>query len=138
MQLTEGQCKNHFDCARVLRLATADESGRPHLVPATFVRCDEVIAIAVDSKPKRHRDLKRLRNIQENPTVSVLVDHYDDDWTQLWWARADGEADIKEVSEVPHLVDQLARRYEQYREEPPDGPVVVISIHKWTGWAFAE
>ena len=80
--------------ARVAHLATADAEGRPHVVPITFAHHDENLYFVVDDKPKRSRDLKRLRNIAGNPRVSVLVDHYEDDWTRLWWVRVDGVAHV--------------------------------------------
>lgn len=79
--------------ARVARLSTTRADGRPHVVPMTFALLSggehaDALVTAVDAKPKRTTDLQRLRNIAANPAVSVLVDHYDDDWTQLWWVRA--------------------------------------------------
>ncbi|MFE2497127.1 TIGR03668 family PPOX class F420-dependent oxidoreductase [Streptomyces scopuliridis] len=138
MNLSEQQSKDRFDRSRVVRLATADAHGSPHLVPATFARQGDVLVIAIDSKPKRHRNLKRLRNILENPNVSLLADQYDDDWTRLWWARADGRAALEEVGAEPGLMNALANRYAQYREDAPGGPLIVITVHKWTGWAFTE
>ena len=65
-------------------------------MPCTFA-IDESgrIVIGVDSKPKATRNLRRLRNIGQNPRVSLLADDYDEDWNQLWWARADGVASIE-------------------------------------------
>ncbi|MFH8410720.1 TIGR03668 family PPOX class F420-dependent oxidoreductase [Streptomyces sp. NPDC018019] len=137
MKLSEAQCRDRFDGARVLRLATADADGRPHLVPATFVRRGEEIAIAVDSKPKSNRNLKRLRNIIENPAVSVLVDQYDDGWQHLWWVRADGDAAVVDITSEARLTDALVERYPQYREAFPKGPLIVISVHKWVGWSIS-
>jgi PPOX class probable F420-dependent enzyme len=86
--------RDRFAEARVARLATADESGRPLLVPVTFALDGDLAYFAVDHKPKTTRNLKRLRNIEANPQVSLLADEYDEDWTQLWWVRADGTATI--------------------------------------------
>src|SRR5207244_611648 len=78
--------------AKVARLATIGAGGKPHVVPITFAVDGDTIYFAVDAKPKRTTDLKRLRNIAANSSVSVLVDHYEDDWTKLWWVRVDGTA----------------------------------------------
>lgn len=125
--------------ARVARLASIGPTGRPHLVPITFVLDGDRIYFAVDSKPKRTTDLQRLRNIAANPSVAVLADHYDEDWTSLWWVRADGEARVLAAgTEADRAVDLLGERYAQYRQARPSGPVVAISIHTMSGWAAAN
>ena len=86
------QARWRFAQARVARLATADASGRPHLVPMVFALAGDTIYSAVDAKPKRSTSLRRLANIAANPRVAVLVDHYDGDCNELWWVRADGSA----------------------------------------------
>ena len=121
--------------ARVGHLATADAAGRPHVVPLTFALEKDTAFFAVDAKPKRSSDLKRLRNIAANPAVSLLVDHYDEDWRQLWWVRADGTAQVVEGPEAERGLDALAEKYEQYRRERPAGPVVAISIERVSGWS---
>jgi PPOX class probable F420-dependent enzyme len=124
--------------ARVARLATVDAEGRPHLVPITFAHDDEKLYFAVDDKPKRRRDLKRLRNIAGNPRVSVLVDHYEDDWARLWWVRLDGVANVLDHdAEAQRAIDLLVRKYVQYARARPQGPVVVIKIEHMTGWSPA-
>lgn len=125
--------------ARVARLATAGADGMPHVVPITFALEGDTLYFAVDAKPKRTTGLKRLRNIAANPAVSVLVDHYEDDWDRLWWVRVDGAARVVEDSAESKRAGQLlAARYEQYRSAPPPGPVVAITIDRMTGWAPSE
>lgn len=114
------------------RLATADAAGRPHLVPITFVMDGEELVFVIDLKPKRTTALRRLSNIEQNQAVSVLVDHYDDDWTQLWWVRADGRARIADPTTAE--LELLSAKYPQYREAPPPGPAVRIAITKLSGW----
>lgn len=92
------------------------------------------MAIAVDHKPKRHSNLKRLRNIQENPAVSLLVDHFDEDWGQLWWVRADGQARVLENVDADELVQALLSKYDQYRDRRPSGPVIEVQVNRWSGW----
>jgi PPOX class probable F420-dependent enzyme len=130
--------RRRLEAARVARLATAGADARPHLVPIVFTLDGERIYFAVDSKPKRTRDLRRLANIAANPRVSVLVDHYDDDWTRLWWVRADGAAHlVTEAADADRALDLLARKYPQYRQARPPGPVIVIAVDRMTGWEAA-
>ena len=124
--------------ARVARLATADASGRPHVVPVTFALVDDRIVSVVDSKPKSSRRLKRLANIEANPAVSLLVDHYDDgDWSALWWARVDGRAWL--AGEGPQLesgIGALRAKYPQYGATVSiDGPLIVIDIERVSHWS---
>jgi PPOX class probable F420-dependent enzyme len=122
--------------ARVAHLATVGPAGRPHIVPITFVFDGDAIYFAVDSKPKRTTDLQRLRNIDANPAVSVLVDHYDEDWSRLWWVRVDGSArTVSDLAEAVHAVGLLVDRYPQYRRARPTGTVVAISIDRISGWS---
>src|SRR5690242_4638274 len=86
--------RERFAEARVARLATVSGDGSPHLVPIVFAVSGDRLISAVDHKPKQTVALRRLDNIAANPFVSVLVDEYDENWTALWWARADGWAHI--------------------------------------------
>jgi PPOX class probable F420-dependent enzyme len=114
-------------------LATADASGVPHLVPVVFAAVGDQLVLVVDHKPKRSTDLKRLRNIAANPHVSLLAEHYADDWSTLWWARADGTARVSPL--VPPMLAAFQARYPQYRDEPPDGPAVTVTVEKRSGWS---
>jgi len=129
--------RDRFASARVARLATVDGSGQPHLVPMVFALDGDTIYSAVDAKPKRSTALRRLANVAANPRVSVLVDHYDDDWAELWWARADGTARVLPVdgAEGRRAVGLLVARYRQYTKNPPNGPVLAIDVARWTGWS---
>ncbi|MBJ6640992.1 TIGR03668 family PPOX class F420-dependent oxidoreductase [Streptomyces sp. DHE7-1] len=145
-RLAESEARSLFAAARVARLATVDASGRPHQVPVVFAHhapggADRIVT-AVDHKPKTTDRLKRLANLSAHPAVSLLVDVYDEDWDRLWWVRADGEARVL----PPGTADPGARRaretavallcakYPQYRSRPPAGPVVDITVRRWTGW----
>lgn len=134
MEMPEPDRRQRFAEARILRLSTANAQAEPHLVPATFAVLGDRVAIAVDHKPKRHSNLKRLRNIQENPAVSLLVDHFDEDWEQLWWVRVDGRARVLENADADELVQALLSKYDQYRERRPSGPVIEIQVSRWSGW----
>ena len=125
--------------ARVARLATVTARGTPHLVPVVFALAGDTVYFAVDAKPKRTSDLQRLRNIAAHPAVSLLADHYEEDWTRLWWVRIDGTARVTEDSEqVRHALDLLVARYPQYAHSVPPGPVVAITIDRITGWAASD
>jgi PPOX class probable F420-dependent enzyme len=122
--------------AYVARLATVGAAGRPHIVPISFALDEQTLYFAVDSKPKQTTNLKRLRNIAENPAVSLLVDHYEDDWDKLWWVRLDGVARVvTDEGEVKKALRLLAARYSQYRATTPAGPVVAVAIAGMTGWS---
>ena len=138
MTLTEHDARRRFAGVTVARLATVTEAGSPHLVPVTFAVDGDRIYVAVDTKPKTTRNLRRLRNIRANPQVAVLADRYDDDWAALWWVRADGRAAIlDDPQQMAGPVALLAGRYPQYRTLPPAGPVIEITAERWTGWAAA-
>ena len=138
MRLPPGEARQRLATARVARLATVSAAGRPHLVPVTFGLDGDTIYTAVDHKPKTTTRLRRLRNIAENPQVAVLADHYDDDWSQLWWSRADGHAAVLTgPADIASPVALLAARYLQYRATPPAGPVIAITVTTWTAWSYA-
>lgn len=125
--------------ARVGYLATAGVDRRPHVVPFVFAIVERRIVSAVDHKPKRSPDLRRLRNIAANPAVSVLVDQYEEDWSRLWWVRADGRGRIvSEGSEYRDAVAALVAKYHHYKDKPPDGLVVVIDIEGVIGWTAGQ
>ena len=120
----------------VARLATVEASGRPHLVPCCFALDGDVAYSVVDHKPKRSVTLRRLDNIRANPSVCLLVDHYEDDWTALWWARFDGHARLlTDGPEHASAIALLCTKYPQYRATPPSGTVVAIDITACRTWS---
>ncbi len=122
--------------ARVARLATIDPEGRPHLVPVCFALDGDTVYSAVDQKPKRSQELQRLRNIRANPAIALIVDHYDEDWTQLWWVRLRGRAAVLEPGpERERALALLADKYEQYRADPPRGDVLAVRVEEWRSWS---
>jgi PPOX class probable F420-dependent enzyme len=132
------EARRRLASVKVAHLATVSARGRPHIVPIVFALDRDTLYFAVDAKPKKTTELARLKNIAANPAVSVLVDHYEDDWTRLWWVRADGTARVlTEHDEAEHAIDLLAKRYQQYVTERPHGPVVAIHIDRLTGWSGA-
>jgi PPOX class probable F420-dependent enzyme len=132
------EARRRFAAARVARLATVAPDGGPHLVPVTFaVHGDTVYSAVDDAKPKATLRLARLRNIVANPAVALLADHYEDDWTALWWARADGTARLLNpgADEAVRARGLLAGRYAQYRTAPPPGVVIAVDVARWSGWS---
>jgi len=129
----EATCRALFASSPVARLATIGANG-PHLVPLVFAIDGQRIISAVDHKPKRTRDLVRLRNITVDPRVSLLVDHYREDWSELWWVRADGRARIIDTTDDPAAIDFLVASHPQYRDARPAGPLIEIVVGRWVGW----
>lgn len=124
-----------FAAATIARLATVTPDGPPHVVPIVFAAVESTVYTAVDGKPKSTQRLRRLANIEANPGVSILVDHYDDDWSQLWWVRADGLATIHQSGSMCERGYELLRaKYPQYQSVPLDGPVIVVDVDQWSSW----
>jgi PPOX class probable F420-dependent enzyme len=135
--------KARFTQSPVARLATITPGGLPHLVPVVFAVSapddheHEVVYTAVDAKPKTTRRLRRLANIDSTPAVSLLVDHYADDWTQLWWVRVDGVASVHADGEAMDIGYRLLRaKYPQYQSVPLDGPVIAVAVRHWSSWHY--
>jgi len=127
--------KASFTRSRVARLATVAPGGRPHLVPVVFAVAGGVVYTAVDAKPKTTQRLRRLANIESNPQVSLLVDHYADDWTQLWWLRVDGVAAVHTDGDAVDIGRRLLRaKYPQYQTVTLDGPVIAVAVRRWSSW----
>jgi PPOX class probable F420-dependent enzyme len=119
--------------ARVARLATVGERGEPHVVPICFALDGDMLYTAVDEKPKRTRELRRLRNIEANPAVQVLIDHYEEDWSRLWWVRLRGRARVTDLHE--RALELLQAKYEQYRFAPPAGPLIEVVVEQRSAWS---
>ncbi|OBB62840.1 TIGR03668 family PPOX class F420-dependent oxidoreductase [Mycolicibacterium monacense] len=124
-----------FAAAPAATLATVNPDGAPHLVPVVFAVHRETVYTAVDAKRKATQRLRRLANIEADPRVCLIVDHYSDDWGQLWWVRADG------VAAVHHSGDEMAAGYAMLRQKYPqyerlalDGPVVTVEVRRWSSW----
>jgi len=125
--------------ARVGRLATTGDDGAVHLVPFCFAVVTGLIVSAVDHKPKRTARLQRLRDIESSGRATVLVDHYEEDWSRLWWIRVVGPATVHERgSDVDRAARQtLVEKYAQYAEREPAGPVYSIAIDEVSAWRGA-
>jgi PPOX class probable F420-dependent enzyme len=124
--------------ARVGRFASVDRDGRPHVVPICFALTGDRVVSVVDDKPKRDMHLRRLENVRENPDVQLVVDHYDDDWSALWWVRLSGRCRVIDDGITrEQAIDLLADKYWQYREHRPTGPALVIDVTRIASWEAA-
>ena len=136
MKLTSSESRTRSEGEQVGRLATASASGQPHAVPVTFALVEGRVVIGIDEKPKSTPALKRLRNIGENSRVSLLWDRYEQDWRQLWWARADGVASIERSGSFwERSWAALNEKYPQYERRTHEGPIIVVVVETWSGWA---
>jgi len=130
-----GTARRRLGEASVGRLATVTSDGHPHVVPCCFVLWGDVIYTAVDGKPKSGRTLRRIENLEANAAFALLVDHYDDNWSHLWWVRVDGSGRIvSDDGEGSEAVRLLAGKYPQYRDVAIPGPVLALDIGSWTSW----
>jgi PPOX class probable F420-dependent enzyme len=130
------ELRRRVTAAPVARLATLRRDGTPRLVPVTFAVVDDLLCFAVDTvKPKRDTRLARLADIDRDPRVALLVDHYADDWSALWWVRVDGTAAVHEEGGTrERALAALAAKYPPYRTARPPGPVVAITPVRCAGW----
>jgi PPOX class probable F420-dependent enzyme len=131
------RARHQFAAARLARLATVTPRGDPHVVPVVFVLLDDTVWSAVDRKPKSTPRLQRLENVAAHPRASLLVDYYAEDWSALWWVRADGAATVEAVDteEAGTALEGLTAKYPQYRAEPPPGPMVRVEVDRWAEWS---
>jgi PPOX class probable F420-dependent enzyme len=134
--MDEARMRELAATVRVGTLATLAPGGRLHLVPICFALDGDVLYSAVDEKPKRSRRLQRIENVRARPDVAVLVDHYEEDWSRLWWVRLRGSGRVVERGrEFELALRLLVEKYDQYRRRPPPGPVLVIEIDEWRAWS---
>ena len=134
--MNTAELRRRFAASPVARLSTIRPDGAPHVVPIVFALVGETVYSAVDAKPKRSRDLQRLANVRAEPRCALLVDHYEDDWRRLWWVRADGIGKVVAAPAGEHPgIQALVERFPQYRDEPPSGPLLVVTVQRWSGWA---
>ena len=133
--MDEALARQRFIDARTGVLGTVTAVGRPHAVPCCFVVRGDTIYSAIDAKPKSSLRLRRLDNLRANPIATLLVHHYDEDWSTLWWVRVDATVRIVDThDERAPALDLLAAKYSQYRSAPPPGDVIALEIGVWRWW----
>ena len=136
--MLDEELRRRAETAPVARLATVDGAGRPRVVPCCFALDGDVVYTAVDHKPKRTSRLARLDDIRGNPAVGLVVDHYEDDWSALWWVRVDGTAEVHETGPLrERALAELQAKYPPYAAASPAGALLVITPSRWSGWTAA-
>lgn len=135
--------RHYVEHARIARLATTDENGRPNVVPVCFALIEEDIVVALDEKPKDRQlsDLRRVRDIKANPFVAVMIDHYDDDWARLGWVQMRGRAEIVKPSNSEHhrAIEELRMKYEPYADHAlEERPIIRIRPGHAVSWGDIE
>jgi PPOX class probable F420-dependent enzyme len=120
--------------ARVARLGLLDERDLPRVLPVTFAVFDGALWTAIDSKPKSAAEPARVRRLRRRPEAVLLMDVYDDDWSRLAWVEVGGQVSVLEAVEGP--LDALAAKYEQYRAEPPPGPLLRLAPERFACWRY--
>ncbi len=125
----------------VARLATLGEDGRPELVPIVFAEREGALWSPIDGKAKRGAELARVRNLRRDTRVCLLLDHYDPDWTKLWWLRVDGRAAVVRADSAEALAaaDALRAKYPRYasgetRLFSGEPTLIRIEVEKSFGW----
>ena len=121
---------------RVARLAYVDEDDRPRVLPVTFAVANGAVWSAIDEKPKRSPEPARLRYLRRRPEAALLVDVYDDDWSRLAWVQLLGRVEILPVDSAPEAMEALARKYAQYAERTPPGPLLRLSVERSRQWRW--
>ena len=142
MRLTPDEARRRFAAAPLARLATLRPDGTPHVVPVVFALEDEVVYTVVDPKPKASPELARLANVAANPRVTLLVDHYEEDWSRLWWVRAEGLGRVVRAGpERDRALSLLRTKYPQHERMAARGAsfgaALVIEVRRWVGWTAA-
>jgi PPOX class probable F420-dependent enzyme len=138
MRLSAPTMRRLVASARSARVATLDPDGRPNLVPIVFVLEGDTLYSSVDAKPKESPELRRLANVRDRPEgIAVLIDHYEEDWPELWWVRLRGRARVlTDGSERVRALELLVQKYPRYRDMPPQGDVLAVDVAEWRGWSW--
>lgn len=137
------QERKYLETARIGRLATADAGGRPHVVPVCFAMENDHVVIPIDEKPQRvsPERLRRCRDIEENPRVAVVVDHYTEEWSQLGWVKVLGTATLSAPEQEGHAsaIDTLRQKYDQYVEHDLENrPLIRIAPGSVQSWGVID
>ena len=133
-----------LESARHGYLSTASAEADPHLQPVVFALVGDALYIAIDEKPKTTTRLKRLRNIESNPRFALLVDHYADDWSKLWWVLLRGPAEVLwptnwDANEAATVIAALRAKYAQYHDMAlEERPLLRLTPDRVSRWSASE
>ena len=133
-----GWARELIGTAQVARLGLLDERDLPRVLPVTFTEFEGALWSAIDRKPKRSAEPARVRRLRRRPEATLLVDVYHDDWTRLAWVELRGPVSVLEASVAAAALEALAVKYEQYRAEPPPGPLLRLAPEAFSCWRFSE
>jgi PPOX class probable F420-dependent enzyme len=137
VRLGPEECWRRLERGRHATFATVHPTRGVDAVPVVFAVVDRTIVVPIDTvKPKSTTRLQRLENLRVDPRCSLVVDHYEDDWSQLWWVRVHGRG--AEAALTPELVEALTARYPPYRREDAIATAIRIIPDRITGWAAAD
>jgi PPOX class probable F420-dependent enzyme len=120
------------------RLGLLDADDRPRVLPVTFAVADDAVWSAIDRKPKRATEPARVRWLRRRPQAALVVDRYDDDWERLAWVQLLGTIEVLELDDGPAGLEALTAKYEQYRVEPPPGPLLRLAVDRALQWRSAD
>ena len=123
-----------MEAERVARLAFLDDRDRPRVLPVTYALAEGAVWSAIDEKPKRAAEPARLRYLRRRPEAALCVDRYDDDWSRLAWVQLLGRVEVLPAEHGADGLAALARRYEQYREREPPGPLLRLDVQRALHW----
>jgi PPOX class probable F420-dependent enzyme len=121
--------------ARVAHLAFLDDDARPRVLPVTFALSGDAVWSAIDRKPKRTADPARVRMLRRRPEAALCVDRYEDDWRRLAWVQLLGPVDVLEAAAGAAGLQALIAKYPQYREQPPPGPLLRLTVRRALSWS---
>lgn len=124
--------------ARVARLGLLDDDDLPRVLPVTFAAHNGAIWTAIDQKPKSAAEPARVRRLRRRPEAALLVDVYDDDWSRLAWVELRGNVAVLDSDDVPEALGVLVARYEQYRADPPPGPLLCLTPERFSCWRYLD
>jgi PPOX class probable F420-dependent enzyme len=138
--LPTDEARRRFATGAVARMATLRADGTAALVPVVFEVMGDRIVSLVDPKPKRTPELARLRHIERDPRVTLLVDLYEENWSRVWWARAEGTARVVgDGAERDEAMVRLRAKYQQYESlDDPFGDAVIVDVTRWSGWSASS
>jgi PPOX class probable F420-dependent enzyme len=126
-----------LESAPVARIGFLDDADRPRVLPVTFALVETRLVSAIDRKPKRVAEPARVRYLRRRPDCALTVDRYSDDWRELAWVQALGRVDVLEATDAPDSLAALTSKYEQYRADPPPGPLLRLTPDRFLVWSAA-